>query len=109
MTGWNSSGHNWFYYPLFGRRMQNRVVYVPIGEPGFYSSRINRGLRGEKPDFQIWLQNLRFMNVDLVFVQEPWSIELDWIRDYGQYFFLVSQGEFFSIYRFKDEDSQPYP
>ena len=108
-TGWNNSGHNWFYYPLFGRRLQNRVVYVPIGEPGFYSSRINRGLRGAKADFQIWLENLRLLQVDLVFVQEPWPIELNWIQDYNQYFHLVSQGESFSIYQFKDEDRQPYP
>lgn len=108
-TGWNNSGHNWFYYPLFGRQLQNRVVYVPISEPGFYSSRINKGLRGAKADFQIWLQNLRFMRVDLVFVQEPWPIELDWIQDYNQYFHLVSQGESFSIYQFKDEDRQPCP
>lgn len=108
-AGWNNSGHNWFYYPLFGRRLQNRVVYVPIGEPGFYSSRINRGLRSANADFQIWLQNLRLMQVDFIFVQEPWPIELAWIRDYDQYFHLVSQGESFSIYRFKDEDSQPDP
>jgi hypothetical protein len=29
-AGWDGIGHNWYRYPLLGRRLQNRLRYVPI-------------------------------------------------------------------------------
>lgn len=33
-AGWDGMGHNWYRYPLFGRRVQNEVRYVPITVDG---------------------------------------------------------------------------
>jgi hypothetical protein len=33
-TGFEAPGQDWFRYPLFGRRFQNRVIYVPATRSG---------------------------------------------------------------------------
>ena len=33
-AGWDGIGHNWYRYPLFGRRLQNHLVYFPITVDG---------------------------------------------------------------------------
>jgi len=35
-AGWDGIGHNWYRYPLLGRRLQNRLIYVPISRDGSF-------------------------------------------------------------------------
>lgn len=77
-SGWDVPGHHWLLYPLFGRRLQNRVVYVPpkaSGERGTYV----QNLVEQAADGPIWLQRLHDKGVDVMFAVEPWPPELIWV------------------------------
>ncbi|HPD17678.1 MAG TPA: glycosyltransferase family 39 protein [Planctomycetota bacterium] len=84
-------GHHWYFYPLMGRRLQNRVVYVPP-EPGGPAA---------------WKAGLDQAGVTHVFVQlnpalppgdparEP--AEMAWIRARPDDFTLLDQGDHYRI------------
>ncbi len=102
-TGWKNPGHHWFFYPLMGRTLQNRIVYASINRKGISPTHIDQGLLREKGDFNIWIENLNAQDVDLIFIQEPWPLELQWILSTPQYFKLEFKGDSFYIYRFLPE------
>lgn|GEM_PF-2930238 len=86
-------GHHWYFYPLMGRSLQNRVIYVPP----------------EPPDLAAWKAGLDRAAVTHVFVQlnptlpldnparEP--AELGWLRARPDAFKLVDQGDHYRIYK----------
>lgn len=104
-TGKAHSGHNWFFYPLMGSHLQNRVVFASINRKGVYPTHIDRGLSNENGDFNTWRYNLQAQNVDLIFVQEPFPIELKWIKSNPEFFKLKHQDADFYIYQFLPENS----
>ncbi len=93
-------GNRWFFYPLMGRRLQNRVLHVPVKWP-----------RGGAPDPEVWLSDLRAAGVTHVFVQidpdlprtiapgEPEPPEMAWIQARPETFEQVAAGEYYRIYR----------
>jgi 4-amino-4-deoxy-L-arabinose transferase-like glycosyltransferase len=100
-TGWGYAGHNWFFYPLLGRRLQNDVVYVSINRRDEPPTSADRGLLRETANFDVWVENLRRKKVDLIFAQRPAPIELRWMRAHPELFEPVKQGVEYWIYRFR--------
>jgi len=99
-------GHHWFFYPLMGRRLQNRVVYV-------YTDATRGGRRQMSEehmsaDFGIWWANLQRAEATHLFMQlnpdlplddrrrEP--VEMGWIRARPDFFTLLDQGDHYRVY-----------
>lgn len=78
-AGWYPPGDNWFRYPLFGRRLQNDVLYVPVTADGSIvdtrlaasSGRLSR---------EAWVRRLVTRRVDLVVLLAPDPPEGAWVR-----------------------------
>jgi len=88
-TGFLWPGHNWFLYPLFGSRLQNRVVYAGVKRRGDCPTHLDSGMLREGGDPAVWLDNLRALNVDWVVVQAPIPQELGWITANSSQFRLL--------------------
>jgi hypothetical protein len=97
-------GHHWFFYPLMGRRLQNRVFYAP---------KKVQWAKGEH--FDGWLFHLRARRATHVFVQlhpellpgaagrEP--VELSWIRGHPDLFELLADSAHYRVYRVLSPDT----
>ena len=98
-VGWSPPGHNWFFYPLLGRWLQNEIVYISARHRGEIPTRVHRGLlRGD--DFSIWHYNLRKERVDYIFVAAPWPTELGWMLQYRNEFQLVFSEKYCRIFKY---------
>jgi hypothetical protein len=84
-AGWDPPSHKWFFYPLFGRWLQNDVVYLSAKHKWDVPTWVDRGmLRGE--DYSIWLYNVKATKVNYILVEAPWPIETSWMqRDREQF------------------------
>ncbi|MEI8348660.1 MAG: hypothetical protein WCI77_00765 [Candidatus Omnitrophota bacterium] len=91
-TDFRSWDDRWFLYPLMGRRLQNKVIHVAADSEGF-------GTFAERRNYLAWKENLKSSKVDLIFIQKPWPIELEWVSQNPQLFKLEQQGEAFCVYR----------
>jgi len=99
--GWKAPGDQWFLYPLFGRQLQNDVVYVSSKYKEDEPTWRHRGLlRGE--DFSIWQYNLKRGNVDYVLLTRPWSIELGWMQQNEENFTLVKSDKHYQIFKYNN-------
>lgn len=97
---WQAPGHNWFFYPLLGRWLQNDVVYLSAKYKWAVPVWLHRGmLRGN--DFSIWSYNLEKEKVDYILVRTPWPIELAWMNSKKDKFQLVFSDRKCKIFRFK--------
>ena len=110
-------------YPLFGRRLQNTVFFVPRNHwtfASFYRSGstvrdvsgegndiVIGGLKdGDRPSFEAWTRNLAKLEVDYLFIgpdlsRERWPLEDTWAKilaDAGR-MERVAQGKSYVIYR----------
>jgi hypothetical protein len=69
-AGWDGIGHNWYRYPLLGRHLQNRVLYVPITADGSF---VDYGRTA--PDTQLscdaWLTRILASNADFLLLLPP--------------------------------------
>lgn len=77
-AGWDGIGHNWYWQPIFGRTLQNRLQYVPVTADG---TLINPNERLEilrKADFPSWLRRVVQADLNAVILLGPASIERDW-------------------------------
>ena len=100
--GWKPESHEWFFYPLLGRHLQNDIVYVSAKYKWETPTWLDRGLlRGN--DFSIWIDNLKKKNVDYILVVEPWPNELTWIGRYPDKFQLVFTARKFKIFKYRGE------
>jgi hypothetical protein len=100
--GWKVESHEWFFYPLLGRHLQNDIVYISAKDKGETPTRLDRGLlRGE--NFSIWIDNLKRKKVDYLLVVEPWPIELTWMYEYPNDFQLVFSEKQFKIFKYRDK------
>jgi hypothetical protein len=104
--GWANSGHNWFYYPLMGRRLQNRVVYASINRLGDVGTHVDRGLLRERGDYGTWRANLARLGVEYVFVQAPPVPELDWMTRRPDEFRLVYQSRGATVFKIVERPSE---
>jgi hypothetical protein len=99
---WAAPGHNWFFYPLLGRWLQNEVVYLSAKYQGDVPARLHRGmLRGD--NLSVWLYNAKKQRVDYILARTPWPIELRWMESRGDTFELVFYDKAFRIFRYRGE------
>jgi hypothetical protein len=79
-AGWERVGHNWYQYPLLGRRLNNRVLYVPVARDGSVIDHRQSEEIERRADFTTWLGRLVDENVDVVVSLAPRStIEEKWM------------------------------
>ena len=101
--GWEPPGHQWFFYPLLGRWLQNDIVYISAKYKWEVPAWLHRGLlRGD--EFSIWSHNVIRKEVDYILVQQPWPIELQWILDHDK-FKLVFSDNYCKIFKHIREDA----
>jgi hypothetical protein len=93
-AGWDGRGHNWYWYPLMGSRLQNTLTYVPVlpdGSVGDYA--LPATLKAA--DFQAWLPRLKEDAVDYVVTLAPPPVEASWMSESPELFqpLVTSQDE----------------
>ena len=85
-AGWDGIGHNWYRYPLLGRRLQNQVIYVPISSDG---SLVDYG-RERPPETPIscdaWLARLLASPAQYLVMLPPMPPEGAWAEALPQIF-----------------------
>lgn len=76
-AGWDGIGHNWYRYPILGRRLQNRLIYAPITENGEF---VDYGQRAPSAPISCdaWLQRLLSSPAEYLLVLPPPPPEADW-------------------------------
>lgn len=86
----------WFYYPLMGSQLQNRVVYAPVSAPTeipgrrWYDDPL-LDAPDRRADLDTWMTNLAEARVDRVFVVDGAEPESTWIAEKPETFSLVHQ------------------
>ncbi len=86
-AGWDGIGHNWYRYPLLGRRLQNRVLYVPVTADGSVIAYRLRETLARRASLDAWLRRLVARRVDAVASLAPRStIEDFWMRKLPELF-----------------------
>lgn len=83
-VGKDHVGHNQFFYPLMGSRLQNRLVYVPVSNSG-EDSELEPDARYEAADPERWLARLDAASVDLVVGLWQATPEPDWLAGPGSF------------------------
>jgi len=86
-AGWDGRGHHWHRYPLLGRRLQNRVLFVPVTAGGEVIDHREAGRRAAAASFPRWLARLVEQRVDVVVSLAPrWTVEDAWVRSAPELF-----------------------
>ena len=99
--GWNVPGHQWFFYPLLGRWLQNDIAYISAKNKWKTPTWLDQGeLRGD--DFSIWLFNLKREKVDYIFVVKPWPIEFEWMTRNRDKFNPVFNDREYSVFKYQE-------
>ena len=99
---WVVPGHYWFFYPLFGRHLQNNVVYISAKYKWDVPTWLHMGsLRGN--DFSIWLYNVKKLGVGYIVVRKPWPVELRWMLSRQDTFELVFSNRDYKIFKYTGE------
>ena len=83
--GMTATEHDWFFYPLMGERLQNRIFYIPYDD----------GNDAEKR----WIDRLRSFNIDLIVSQHPWAREAVVLENRIDTFQKVLDSEYIKVYR----------
>ena len=100
-AGWEGIGHNWFLYPLMGRHLQNRLVYISPARSEEIPSYVPDLDTFKKAEASVWIDRVRNAGVDMVFVIMPAPPELTWIiEDNPSIFKLLQKSEGYRIYEF---------
>jgi len=76
-AGWDGIGHNWYRYPLLGRRFQNRLVYLPITSDGSFVD-YGRSAPGMPLSCDAWLGRVLSSNADYLVMLPPLPPESQW-------------------------------
>lgn len=84
-AGWGENGHNWLWYPLMGRRLQNTLTYVPVlpeGQVGDYALPDTLA----QAEYPVWLEGLRQQEVEYVVTLAPPPPEAKWMTAHPELF-----------------------
>ena len=91
-AGWSGPGHNWFWYPLMGSRLQNTLTYVPILPEGRVRDYADPATLA-RADFPAWLEGLSQLEVEYVVTLTPPPPEAKWLSAHPELFEpLVTRG-----------------
>jgi hypothetical protein len=100
-AGWNGKGHHWYRSPLLGSHLQNEVVYVAPSRNGdMIDYRLQQRVQ-EEADFDAWLARLVALEVDIVVLGSPASVEHAWVEKHPELFELVAHGPMRSVVAFE--------
>lgn len=100
-AGWDGRGHNWYRYPLLGRRLQNRVLYVPVTASGELVAYRDADRPAEAASVDAWLSRLLAARIDAVVSLAPrWTVEDAWARSAPELFRPcgVSRGDLHAVF-----------
>jgi len=77
-AGWDGIGHNWYLYPLMGRRVQNVLIYeTPIQDGSILDYR-NMEEIVARADAAAWLERLLASRVGFLVTLAPDTLEWAW-------------------------------
>lgn len=99
--GWDGLGHNAYLAPWLGRRLQNRVVMVPVTRDGTVVGERDPSRREATASYEAWLDRLRREGVEVVVSLAPrTSLEDRWMAADPVTFQLVGrdQPDFHRVY-----------
>ena len=77
-AGWEGSGDNWFLYPLFGARLQNDLLYLPVSADGEIVNYEMADEVASRADPRSWLERMVTAEVDYLVTLSPQPIEREW-------------------------------
>ena len=98
------------FYPLFGERLKNSVVYVSVNEKETSPYNKPDGLCRQTKDFSAWIENLRKAKIEYLFAALPclknrevddptkFTIEDEWALAHPQFFKLIFKNSLVHIY-----------
>ncbi len=99
VEGWVYASSRWFWYPLLGSRLQNKVVYASIHELRDLPSPSCYGWTAREGREDVWLENLRRLRVDSLFVMPGAYPEEGWIASRPDVFASIAEAEKCRVYR----------
>ena len=85
-AGWDSRGHNWYWYPLLGRRLQNSVTYIPVSEDGRIVNYEDSTVLPQEASFNAWLGRLIEQQIDVLVCFPPETTEYGWALEHPEVF-----------------------
>lgn len=88
----------WFFYPLLGAHLQNRVVYASIHEVRDLPTKPFLAALYGDPREDAWIENLRRLNVDRLFLTRGADPEEKWIAKRAECFRAISAGEDYMVF-----------
>jgi hypothetical protein len=81
-AGWDGLGHNWYRFPLFGARLQNDVIYVPIAPDNAIMSYAHPPTVMALAEKEFWVRGLVEREVDVFVLMAPRDTqEQAWIKN----------------------------
>lgn len=107
-AGWDGTGHNWFWYPLMGRYLQNVVTYVPVTRDGTVIDYARAEQLAEQADFRSWLGNLLQQRVDTIVCLPPEPVESQWLRRHGDLFVRLAGDDQAGVYELVTENARRF-
>jgi len=88
-----------FLYPLMGRRLQNRIVYVPPTRSGHIVDYQLLGDQGEELDEAAWFARLGACGADHLLISAPLTPEMAWVRTHPERFREIGESEGLHLFR----------
>lgn len=88
-----------FLYPLLGRRLQNRIVYIPPTRSGRIIDYQLLGELGEELDERAWLARLDASGADHLLISVPLTPEMAWVRAHPERFQEAGESEGLFLFR----------
>ena len=84
-AGWDGIGHHWYRYPLAGRRLQNRQIYVPVTRQ---ASLIDYGQMTRPAALSCvgWVQRVLESPAEYLVVLAPAPPEQQWAAQFPEIF-----------------------
>ncbi|MBU0548425.1 MAG: hypothetical protein KKH57_06740, partial [Candidatus Omnitrophica bacterium] len=99
------------YYPLYGRGLKNRVIYVSVNKKEITPYNKPDGLYRKVKDFSAWRENLKKHKIEYLFIAQPiyenresidpakFPIEDEWALAHPEDFQLVFSNSLSRIYK----------
>jgi hypothetical protein len=95
----------WFFYPLFGTRLQHAPRYVDV-EKDASPACARRGLIRDQPSEALWLVRLRAQRVDYLLLAGA-PLEIAWVRAHPEVFRSVFSARGQTLYRVVFQPGDP--
>jgi len=91
-AGWDGMGHNWYVYPLFGSRLQNRIDYVAPTRDGSVIDYREADALEARANAAAWVSLLLEREIEFVIALPPPSMEATWMEGMVDVFEPVAIG-----------------